>query len=87
MTLSSLRLSCLAPKLPETHPKVEVQVHKETIAAKTKEYRVTIDKHTISQLEGRAEKKLPCECGMLIRRDWLSRHKLSLHHQEQMKML
>ena len=34
-------------------------------------------------IEARAGEKIPCECGMLIRRDWLSRHKLSLQHQEQ----
>ena len=34
-------------------------------------------------MEAKAGEKIPCECGMLIRRDWLSRHKLSLQHQEQ----
>ena len=34
-------------------------------------------------IETKAGEKIPCECGMLIRRDWMSRHKLSLQHQEQ----
>ena len=34
-------------------------------------------------IEARAGEKIPCECGLLIRRDWLSRHKLNLQHQEQ----
>ena len=55
------------------------QVNKETIVEKAKAYRQT-HKETI---KARAGEKIPCECGLLIRRDWLSRHKLSLQHQEQ----
>ena len=55
------------------------QVNKETIAEKGKVYRQN-HKETI---EAKAGEKIPCECGMLIRRDWMSRHKLSLQHQEQ----
>jgi hypothetical protein len=55
------------------------QVNKESIAEKGKVYRQN-HKETI---EARAGEKIPCECGMLIQRDWLSRHKLSLQHQEQ----
>ena len=31
----------------------------------------------------KAGEKIPCECGMLIRRDWLGRHKLSQQHNQQ----
>ncbi len=34
-----------------------------------------------------AEEKIPCECGMFIRRDWLSRHQTSLQHLDRMEFL
>ena len=39
--------------------------------------------HIKQKKNEKAGEKIPCECGMLIRRDWMSRHKLSLQHQEQ----
>ena len=55
------------------------QANKETIAEKAKAYR----QNHKDAIEAKAGEKIPCDCGMLIRRDWLSRHKLSLQHQEQ----
>ena len=37
------------------------------------------------RIEARAGERLPCECGMLIRRDWLSRHRTSLQHLDRME--
>ena len=37
------------------------------------------------RIEARAGEKLPCECGMFIRRDWLSRHQTSLQHLDRME--
>ena len=37
------------------------------------------------EIEARAGEKLLCECGMHIRRDWLSRHKQSIQHNERMQ--
>ena len=37
------------------------------------------------RIEARVGEKLPCECGMLIRRDWLSRHRTSLQHLDRME--
>ena len=34
-------------------------------------------------IEAKAGEKIPCECGMFIHRDWLSRHKLSQQHNQQ----
>ena len=34
-------------------------------------------------IEAKASGKIPCERGMLIRRDWLGRHKLSQQHNQQ----
>jgi hypothetical protein len=56
------------------------QAHKETRAEKAKACRQT---HK-DGIEARAGKKIPCERGMLIRRDWFSRNKLSLRRQEQL---
>ena len=55
------------------------QANTETIAEKGKVYRQT-HKEIIDAKVG---EKIPCECGMLIRRDWMSRHKLSQQHNQQ----
>ncbi len=57
------------------------QANKETIAEKAKSYSRT-HKEII---EAKVGEKIPCECGMLIRRDWLSRHRTSLQHLDRME--
>ena len=57
------------------------QENKEKITERNKVYNQ--QPHIKQKKNEKAGEKIPCECGMLIRRDWLSRHKLSLHHQEQ----
>ena len=39
------------------------------------------------RIEAKAGEKIPCECGMFIRRDWLSRHQTSLQHLDRMELL
>ena len=39
------------------------------------------------RIEAKAGEKIPCECGMFIRRDWLSRHQTSLQHLDRMYLI
>jgi hypothetical protein len=39
------------------------------------------------RIEAKAGEKIPCECGMFIRRDGLSRHQTSLQHLDRMELL
>ena len=55
--------------------------NKQEILEKAKDYRIQNKEH----IEARAGEKLLCECGMHIRRDWLSRHKQSLQHNERLQ--
>ena len=59
------------------------QENKEKIAERNKAYNQ--QPHVKQKHNARAGEKLPCECGMLIRRDWLSRHRTSLQHLDRME--
>ena len=37
------------------------------------------------RIESKAAEKIPCECGMFIRRDWFSRHQTTLQHLDTME--
>jgi hypothetical protein len=57
------------------------QANKELIAEKAKIYR----QKNKERIESKAAEKIPCECGMLIRRDWFSRHQTTLQHLDTME--
>ena len=57
------------------------ETNKDKIKEEAKQYRV---EHK-DELEVKAGEKLLCECGMHIRRDWLTKHKKSLCHQDLLK--
>ena len=57
------------------------ECRKPIIKEEAKQYRV---KHK-DELEVKAGEKILCECGMHIRRDWLTRHKKSACHEDLLK--
>ena len=57
------------------------ECRKPIIKEQAKQFRA---RHII-EIEAKAGEKLLCECGMHIRRDWLSRHKQSIQHNELMQ--
>ena len=57
------------------------ECRKPIIKEEAKQYRA---EHK-DELEVKAGEKIRCECGMHIRRDWLTRHKKSACHQDLLK--
>ena len=57
------------------------QSNKETITEKAK---VFYQKNK-ERIQAKAGEKIPCECGMFIRRDWFSRHQTTLQHLNKME--
>mmetsp|Transcript_58753 Transcript_58753/g.155440 ORF Transcript_58753/g.155440 Transcript_58753/m.155440 type:complete len:111 (-) Transcript_58753:246-578(-) len=56
------------------------ECRKPIVSEQAKQYRI---KHR-EEIEAKMGEKIPCECGLMIRRDWLSRHENALSHIERM---
>ncbi len=59
------------------------ECRKPIVKEQSKNYR---QKHK-ERIEAKVGEKIPCECGMFIHRDWLSRHQTSLQHLDRMELL